>query len=1084
MFCHGFRRISAALSHPGFGAGVLCLSTHVLARRRNFTACEPGIRRDRGFSSDGPARRILIDTDPGVDDALAILLASGSPELKLEGLSIAFGNGKDIAALGSNAKMLLRLVGLTETPVALGAQPDLHDGEAGAMVSREGMKKALVHGEDHMGNVSAKYGKDASDRTGFHELAAPEFIYEMCKCSLNCSPREITLVCIGPLHNLAAALDSHPDLPQLLREVVIMGGAFGERRGNRTPSAEANFFDGPEAAQAVLTAGFERLVLAGLDITHQTDMLVLRKECLESGSALSQFVWELCENFINVYHAALPVRSAIIAVMMASVYLLRPDLFESQKVRVEVETRGEITRGMSIADWKGQWGKDFVVRLSGALRELSESGKEGEPTVRKHAQGLHESCRRFQLLARSVPEEVSRWKDGDFASAVEDLQEQDSRLMEELQRVAGEAEELRKKSEEAVWEVSGRLIGSEDDLERDDPRPEEEASTVPSAASVRPKLQDLAQHRSRRFAEELEFVQCLANPSYVMWLASQGFLGDTGFAHFLDYLCYWRRPQYVRYITYPASLAMLDLLRDPAVRGRLQRKDAESFLSSNLLHAWGKVKEVRLGPEADLAGTEAVEDPIIDEAAPKSPTGDSSITAGIFSNAGATGPDKGQAKAWLKRRLQKQAEGTRARTLSEEAESVARPLLLPVCGGSAEKLEQVVKKRKQTWQDPSDGAKGDLAEVSRRPPLDPVPSKAISGLCLGRWGADCGGCPRRWTRKLLGTRIRADQAVSEDGGGCSHEQQQALGSLRSQSVVDVAFWGAGEIQHLGVPHSARLHPVLQVTGVNEEDQISTCLKVAAEAECSRVKMAFQHMCPYFAALKPGSLVLEVGSRSGDVTVMFAERFPELLRWLLDFGHFGYDVTPGTIDVPESELYIQPTEGTGDTSPGLFMLLQVGTPHNGEERPATTKEDQEASENVPRSRVLPPKFLDGGKKGWRTKLGQEIHCIFCVNVLHYVSPSGLENFMQGCSDHLPVGGMLLVSGPFFNNGEAAETLLVYDAALRAFADGPERMVGIFAARLTVLSQLFVKHKHKMASFENLEGMFQWKSSQIRLLILEI
>ncbi|CAE7473820.1 URH2 [Symbiodinium necroappetens] len=303
MFCHGFRRISAALSHPGFGAGarafvfhgrivveVLCLSTHVLARRRNFTACESGIRRDRG-----------------VDDALAILLASGSPELKLE---------------GSNAKMLLRLVGLAETPVALGAQPDLHDGEAGAMVSREGMKKALVHGEDHMGNVSAKYGKDASDRTGFHELAAPEFIYEMCKCSLNCSPREITLVCIGPLHNLAAALDLHPDLPQLLREVVIMGGAFGERRGNRTPSAEANFFDGPEAAQAVLTAGFERLVLAGLDITHQTDMLVLRKECLESGSALSQFVWELCENFINVYHAALPVRSAIIAVMMASVRLI------------------------------------------------------------------------------------------------------------------------------------------------------------------------------------------------------------------------------------------------------------------------------------------------------------------------------------------------------------------------------------------------------------------------------------------------------------------------------------------------------------------------------------------------------------------------------------------------------------------------------------------------------------------------------------------------------------------------------------------------------------------------------------------
>ncbi|CAE7737460.1 rihA [Symbiodinium microadriaticum] len=85
-------------------------------------------------------------------------------------------------------------------------------------------------------------------------------------------------------------------------------------------------------------------------------MLVLRKACLESGSALSQFVWELCENFINVYHdwgeTLAPAHDAV-----PIMYLLRPDLFESRNVRVEVETRGEITRGMSIADWKGQWGK-------------------------------------------------------------------------------------------------------------------------------------------------------------------------------------------------------------------------------------------------------------------------------------------------------------------------------------------------------------------------------------------------------------------------------------------------------------------------------------------------------------------------------------------------------------------------------------------------------------------------------------------------------------------------------------------------------------------------------------------------------
>ncbi|CAE7505735.1 unnamed protein product, partial [Symbiodinium sp. KB8] len=235
-----------------------------------------------------------------------------------------------------------------------------------------------------------------------------------------------------------------------------------------------------------------------------------------------------------------------------------------------------------------------------------------------------------------------RWKDGDFASAVEDLQEQDSQLMEELQRVAGESEELRKKSEPpgklgSLWSWSRSdvllqiptlyctylgpaFIGGKDRI------------TVilkcPAAVAACE-----GRDRSRRFAEELEFVQCLANPSYDVPGLS-GLSGDTGFAHFLDYLSGPTQFVHVlletaaiwslhadlrcRNITYPASLVMLDLLRDPAVRGRLQRTDAESFLSSNLLHAWGKVKEVRLSPEADLAGIEAVEDPIIDEPAPKS----------------------------------------------------------------------------------------------------------------------------------------------------------------------------------------------------------------------------------------------------------------------------------------------------------------------------------------------------------------------------------------------------------------------------------------------------------------------------------
>mmetsp|Transcript_41686 Transcript_41686/g.74774 ORF Transcript_41686/g.74774 Transcript_41686/m.74774 type:complete len:384 (+) Transcript_41686:34-1185(+) len=231
----------------------------------------------------------------------------------------------------------------------------------------------------------------------------------------------------------------------------------------------------------------------------------------------------------------------------------------------------------------------------------------------------------------------------------------------------------------------------------------------------------------------------------------------------------------------------------------------------------------------------------------------------------------------------------------------------------------------------------------------------------------------------------------------------------------------GDVQNLGVPHSARLHTVLvegdsvslQASGANEEEQINTCLKVAAEAETMRMKHAFQHMCPYFAALKPGSLVLEVGSRSGDMTLMFAERFPD--------------------------LYIQPTEGTGEASPGLFMLLQERLSMLKRDPQPRRRTKKRAMENVPRSRVLPPRFLDGGQqKGWRTRItSQDISCIFCVNVLHYVAPHGLQHFMQGCSDNLPVGGSLLICGPFFNNGEAVENLLVYDGALRSFVSTSER-----------------------------------------------
>lgn len=303
-------------------------------------------------------RRVIIDTDPGVDDALAILFALGSsPALQVEGLTIAAGNIKNIRELGANAKLLLRLAGAEGIPVSLGRPAEEEAGvgpcETGAEATEAlRLQEPRCHGLDGLGGVSARYGRCEADFTGFHDSSASEFIYETCSRS----PGEVSVICIGPLRNLAAALTLHPDLRHKLGEVLIMGGALGLKRGNRTPAAEANFAEDPKAAQTVLTAGIERVVLAGLDVTHQTDVHVLREACRSLGSPLAGFVWDVCEHYIRTYQDDFGESHGPAHDLVPVMYLLRPDLFASTRVRVDVETEGRLTSGMSIADWQGRCG--------------------------------------------------------------------------------------------------------------------------------------------------------------------------------------------------------------------------------------------------------------------------------------------------------------------------------------------------------------------------------------------------------------------------------------------------------------------------------------------------------------------------------------------------------------------------------------------------------------------------------------------------------------------------------------------------------------------------------------------------------
>lgn len=295
------------------------------------------------------ARRIIIDTDPGVDDALAILLAFGAKNIQVEGLTIVCGNGKDIRRLGANAKLLARTAGYPDVPVCLGDAP-LDESQAAQDIP------VHVHGEDGLGDVAAEYGRTDADFEGFHSKSAAQFIADTCAAS----PGEITLVCIAPLSNVAAAMSLRSDLPQLVKELVIMGGAVhGELRGNRTPAAEANFVGDPEAAQATLTAGFRSVVLADLGITHQTDMSVLREACIKElpKSLVPKMIYAVSQAFIDCYTKTFKQPLAPAHDVVAVMYLMRPTLFTTKAARVEVELQGTLTRGMSVADWKGRWQK-------------------------------------------------------------------------------------------------------------------------------------------------------------------------------------------------------------------------------------------------------------------------------------------------------------------------------------------------------------------------------------------------------------------------------------------------------------------------------------------------------------------------------------------------------------------------------------------------------------------------------------------------------------------------------------------------------------------------------------------------------
>ncbi len=297
-------------------------------------------------------RRLIIDTDPGIDDAMAIYLALASPELDVVGLTTVFGN-VDVELATTNALRLLEIAGRQDIPVAAGAAAPIASDYPGAIPH--------IHGDDGQGNTHL-----APPDTSAHHQTAADLLIDASR-----DERGLTILAVGPLTNLAHALEKDPGLAERVDEVVVMGGnALGP--GNATPAAEANVWNDPEAADLVF-GRFPRLSMVGLDVTQKVlmsgdEIATLAGSPANTARHLAAVV-DMYLEFFRQHHGR---DGIMIHDPTAVVYLLERSLFktESWPIRVEVEgiSRGKTWPSLGTTDqvpepWQGRPAIDVCVEV-------------------------------------------------------------------------------------------------------------------------------------------------------------------------------------------------------------------------------------------------------------------------------------------------------------------------------------------------------------------------------------------------------------------------------------------------------------------------------------------------------------------------------------------------------------------------------------------------------------------------------------------------------------------------------------------------------------------------------------------------
>ncbi|XP_011074012.1 probable uridine nucleosidase 2 isoform X3 [Sesamum indicum] len=274
-------------------------------------------------------KKIIIDTDPGVDDAMAIFLALQSPEVEVIGLTTIYGNVYTTLAT-RNALHLLEIAGRTDIPVAEGSHLTITKGTKLRIAD-------FVHGTDGLGNQNFPPPKGKAI-----EQSAVDFLIQQTSLY----PGKVTVVALGPLTNIALAIQADPAFIKNVGQIVLLGGAFSVN-GNVNPAAEANIFGDPDAADIVFTSGADILAI-GINITHQVILTDADRDKLaESSGKFAQYLCKILDVYFSYHHDAYSTKGVYLHDPTTILAAVDPSLITYVEGVVRVQTVG-ITRGLTL----------------------------------------------------------------------------------------------------------------------------------------------------------------------------------------------------------------------------------------------------------------------------------------------------------------------------------------------------------------------------------------------------------------------------------------------------------------------------------------------------------------------------------------------------------------------------------------------------------------------------------------------------------------------------------------------------------------------------------------------------------------